>query len=238
MKSAVIVGASSGIGKELAKVLASHGYILGLVARREELLFNLQRELPGKSYVKALDVRNVDHTRRGFQELIAEMGDVDLVVISAGIGYINPELNLDEELSTIATNVVGFTVAANLAFRYFLSRGAGHLVGISSIAGIRGSAEAPAYNASKAFLTNYLQGLTQKAVKSGLPITVTDIQPGFVDTEMAKGDGLFWVAPVRKAAEQIYHAIEKKKSHAYITRRWRLIGWLLRSLPDFIYNRL
>lgn len=238
MKTAVIVGASSGIGKELAKVLASHGCILGLVARREKLLFNLQRELPGKSYVKALDVRDVDHTRKGFQELIAEMGDVDLVVISAGIGYINPELNLDEELSTIATNVAGFTVVANLAFRYFLARGSGHLVGISSIAGIRGNAEAPAYNASKAFLSNYLQGLTQKAVKSGLPIAVTDIQPGFVNTEMAKGKELFWVAPVRKSAEQIYQAIEKRRSHAYVTKRWRLIGWLLKAMPDFIYNRL
>lgn len=90
MNNAVIIGASSGIGRELAKVLASHGYILGLVARREELLFNLQRELPGKSYVRALDVGNVDHARQGFQKLIAEMGDVDLVVISAGIDISTP----------------------------------------------------------------------------------------------------------------------------------------------------
>lgn len=238
MKKAIIVGASSGIGKELAKILAGKGYRVGLAARRGELLLAIQKELPSKAYIRIMDIRNADDAQKSLVDLIAEMGGVDLVIISAGIGHVNPELDLGKELETVAINVHGFTVVANVAFRHFLSQGRGHLVGISSISAIRGSGDAPAYNASKAFISNYLQGLAQKAVKSGLAIVVTDIKPGFVDTDMAKGEGLFCVTPVTKAAEQIYTAIERKKSHAYVTKRWRLVGWLLKGMPDFLYNKL
>ena len=121
--------------------------------------------------------------------------------------------------------------------RYFLCRGAGHLVGISSIAALRGSREAPAYNASKAFASNYLEGLRCLAARSGLPIFVTDIIPGFVDTRMAQGEGLFWISSPQKAAEQIFSAIKARRRRAHITRRWRLIAFLLRFMPDFIYEK-
>jgi len=237
MKKAIVVGATSGIGKELAKILAGRGYMVGLAARRGEHLLTIQKQLPSKAYVRIMDIRNVSDAEQGLTDLIAEMGGVDLVIISAGIGHLNPELDLAKELDTVATNVQGFTVVANVVFRHFLSRGRGHLVGISSISAIRGSGDAPAYSASKAFISNYLQGLAQKAAKSCPAIVVTDIQPGFVDTEMAKGEGLFWVAPAAKAAEQIYTAIERKRSHAYVTKRWRLVGWLLKGVPDFLYNK-
>lgn len=238
MKKAIVVGATSGIGKELARILAGKGYAVGLVARRGELLLAIQKELPSKAYVRITDIRDVDDAEKSLTDLIAEMGGVDLVVISAGIGHLNPKLDLGMELETVSTNVQGFTVVANVAFRHFLSQGRGHLVGISSISAIRGSGDAPAYNASKAFISNYLQGLAQKAAKSCPAIVVTDIQPGFVDTDMAKGEGLFWVASAMKAAEQIYTAIERKRSHAYVTKRWRLVGWLLKVMPDFLYNKL
>ncbi|MBI5308679.1 MAG: SDR family NAD(P)-dependent oxidoreductase [Planctomycetes bacterium] len=238
MKKAIIVGASSGIGRELAKILAGKGYTVGLAARREDVLRSIQGELQSTTYIKAIDIRNCGDTLKGLTGLITEMGGVDLVIISAGIGFINPELDLDKELETVATNVQGFVTVANIVFRHFVRQGAGHLVGISSIAAIRGGAEAPAYNASKAFISNYLQGLRQKAVKSKLAITVTDIQPGFVDTDMAKGEGIFWVAPARKVAAQIYRAIERKRPHAFVTKRWRLVAWLLKIMPDFLYHRI
>lgn len=237
MKRAVIVGASSGIGKELARLLARKGHVLGLTARRGELLQALREELPSETYIRISDVRSTEDTRKDLTDLIAEMGGVDLVILCAGIGHLNPDLDLDKELETIATNVQGFTVAANVAFRHFLRQGHGHLVGISSLAALRGNRHAPAYNASKAYMSNYLQGLAQKAARSCPAIAVTDIQPGFVDTDLAKGVGLFWVAPAAKAAEQIYVAIERRTSHAYVTRRWRLIAWLLKTMPDFVYNR-
>ena len=132
----------------------------------------------------------------------------------------------------------GFAAMAGVAMRHFIARGSGHLVGISSIAGIKADGRAPAYGASKAFVARYLQALRHKVAKQKLPIHITDIQAGFIDTAMAKGDGLFWVAPVDVACEQILRAIRRRQKHAYVTKRWRLIAWLLRLLPEWAYNGL
>ena len=121
---------------------------------------------------------------------------------------------------------------------HFVQRGRGHLVGISSIAAIRGHGEAPSYGASKAFVSSYLRALRHKCAKQRLPVYVTEIQPGFVATAMAKGDGLFWVAPVDVAAHQIVTAIESRRTHAYVTKRWRVVAAIMRFLPEWIYNRL
>jgi short-subunit dehydrogenase len=166
------------------------------------------------------------------------MGNVDIIIISAGTGHLNPSLDWLPEKETIDTNVTGFTAMAGAAMRYFINRKEGHLVGISSIAAIRGSDICPAYNASKAYISNYLEGIRKKAAREQLKITVTDIQPGLVYTDMARGKNLFWLAPPRKAAQQIYHAIRKKKRKACITKRWMLIAWLFKIMPDFIYNRI
>ena len=237
MQKAIIIGASSGIGRELARVLHQNNYIVGLAGRRIELLSELQREIPS-IYIKRIDVTKTKEAIETLEEFITEMGGVDLVVISAGVGFINPDLNWEQERETIDTNILGFTAMANVVFKYFCKQGSGHIVGISSIAAIRGGSEAPAYNASKAFVSNYMEGLRQKASKLKSPITITDIQPGFVNTAMAKGEGLFWVASPGKAAWQIFKAIKNKKKHAYITKRWRIIAWLLKVMPDWVYNRL
>ncbi len=237
-KNAIIIGATSGIGKELARVLSQNNYTVGLAGRRTQLLDELKEELPGESFVKFIDIAKTDEAIKQLKDLISEMGDVDLIVISSGTGFINHDLKWPQEKETIDVNVSGFTAMANAAMHHFLLKGSGHLAGISSLAAIRGDSNAPAYNASKAFITNYMQGLRKKISKAGIPIVITDIQPGFVDTAMAKGDGKFWVASPQKAAQQIYRAIEKKKKHAYVTKRWKLIGWLMKTLPDFIYNRI
>jgi short-subunit dehydrogenase len=122
--------------------------------------------------------------------------------------------------------------------RYFKEQGYGHLVNISSVAGIRGNGIAPSYNATKAYQINYLEGLRLNAYKSKKNIYVTDVRPGFVDTAMAKGDGLFWVALVEKAAQQILDAIKRKKNIVYITKRWRLIGYILKLLPYSVLKKL
>lgn len=238
MKKAIIIGASSGIGKELSRILSENGFAVGIAARRLDLLIELRDLLPGNTVAKQLDVTNPASAMNSFTELIREMDGVDLVVISSGVGEINSQLDWQLESECIATNVVGFSAIANVAIKHFLKEKSGHFVGISSVAALRGGKNAPAYNASKAFVSNYLEGLRQKVTEKGHPITITEIRSGFVDTRMAKGEGLFWVAPVEKAAQQIYQAIGKKKSCVYVTRRWKLIGWLLKLLPDTIYNRL
>jgi len=237
MKKAIVIGASSGIGKELAKVLSKNDYVVGLVGRREKLLKKLQQELPGLSYVKSFDISSTD-SMKYLEDLIQETNGVDLIVISAGCGFINPELEFEKEKATIDVNVLGFCAMINVAYNYFSKKGNGHIVGISSIAAIRGGHDAPAYYASKSFISNYMEGLRIKAKKSKIPLYITDIKPGFVDTDMAQGEGLFWVASPEKAALQIYDAINKKKKHAYITKRWAIIAWLLMILPDFIYEKL
>lgn len=237
MKKAIVIGASSGIGKELAKILSKNNYFVGLVSRRIKLLTKLQQELPGKSVVKSFDISLIDQGMHHLEEMIREMNGVDLIIISAGCGLINPNLEYEKEKRTIDVNVLGFSAMINVAYKYFCKNGKGHIVGISSIAAIRGGHDGPAYYASKAFISNYMEGVRIKAKKAKIPLYITDIKPGFVDTDMAKGEGLFWVASPEKAALQIYKAINRKKKIAYITKRWRLIAWVLKVMPSFIYQR-
>ena len=237
MKRAIVIGATSGIGKELARVLSQNGYIVGITGRRIRLLEQLQAALPTRAVIRQMDVADPSTAMEHLDGLISEMEGVDLFVMNAGTGFVDPELPWRLEKETIDVNVLGFTAMANVAFHHCMKRGSGHLVGISSLAAIRGGS-APAYNASKAYMSSYLQGLRYRIAKAGLPIAVTDIQPGFVDTPMAKGEGLFWVASPQRAAGQIYKAIRKRQKHAYVPGRWRVIGWALRAMPDFIYHKL
>ncbi len=236
--AAIVIGASSGIGAALAIRLAASGYRLGIAARRTDLLEAVAARMQTPALCRGIDLRDPEGARLQMRSLMDEMGGVELVVIAAGVGHENPTLLWPPEAETIAVNVAGFAAIATLAFEWFAAGGRGHLVGISSIAAIRGHGDAPAYGASKAFVASYLAALRQKAANRRLPICVTDIQAGFVDTAMAKGEGLFWVAPVELAAAQILATIRARRPHAYVTRRWRLIAWLLRAMPEWVYNRL
>ena len=110
---------------------------------------------------------------------------------------------------------------------------------ISSIASEIGNGIAPSYNASKAFQANYLQGLRFKSIKIKLPIFLTDVRPGFVDTEILMGnkDKLLWVAPLEKACKQIVAGIDRKSKVLYITRRWKIISYLIKILPESILSK-
>jgi short-subunit dehydrogenase len=237
-KRAIVIGASSGIGRALALRLAREGYAVGLTARRLPLLLELQAEIGPRAFVRQLDVSDTARAMALLEELIEELGGADLIVVNAGTGHINPELAWEPEEETLGVNVLGFTAMANVAYRHFVRRGAGHLVSISSIAALRGSGAAPAYNASKAFVSTYMDGLRHKLARLGSPVAITDIQPGFVRTAMAQGPHVFWAASPEQAAEQIWQAIRRRRKRAIITRRWRLIARLMRLLPDGVYHRL
>lgn len=236
-KKAIVVGASSGIGRALAKVLAQEGYELGLTARRFELLEDLQKEIKTRTLIKRMDITNNLEAMNCLESLIQEMGGVHLVILNAGVICRNLEFDWEKEMLTIQVNVLGFSAMAHTAMKYFLAQGTGHLVGLSSISAIRGESDSPSYSASKAFVSNFLEGLRVKAFKENKEICVTDVQPGWVDTDMAKGEDVFWMASSEKAAEQIYSAIKSKRAHVYITRRWRLYAWLLKLAPRWIYHR-
>lgn len=237
MKKVVIIGATSGIGRGLAERFINMGDIVGIIGRREQILKDICTQSP-KCFYRVCDVTKDSDTIRQLNELTDEMGGMDLIIISSGVGEINPELDYQLEKPTLLTNVVGFTNIADWSFKFFQQQKLGHLVAISSVGGIRGSGEAPAYNASKAFQINYTEGLRQKAAKLPYPIYVTDVRPGFVNTAMAKGGGLFWVASLDKAVQQIHHAVIKKKKVAYISKRWKYVGLLLKIIPSAIYCKM
>lgn len=235
---AVIFGASSGIGKALALLLAKNEYTkIVITGRRKNLLDEIQKTNPEKFIVKVHDVTDIESTDKIFQEIIDELTNIDLLIYSSGTGSPNYELDWSKEAQSLNTNIIGATKVYTLTYRFFHKQGFGHLVGISSIAAIRGNRHVPSYFASKAYQKNYLESLWLKGKRSKADIHVTDIIPGFVDTAMAQGD-TFWIAHVDKAAKQIFKAIKKKKKRAYITKRWRLIAILLRILPARLLLKL
>jgi len=238
MKKAIVVGASSGIGHQLAILLAANGYKVGITGRRDQLLLNLQSTNPEQFVVSVFDATDVENIPQYLNQLSKELGGLDLLVLSSGTGKVNEALDAKIEQDTNALNVAGFSAIAGWAFDFFQKQAFGHFAAITSIAGIRGSRQAPSYFASKAYQISYLEGLRQKAKHTRLPIYITDIRPGFVDTAMAAGENLFWIASVEKAASQIYKAIEHKRDVVYVTKRWRLIGFLFWILPKFIHKRL
>lgn len=238
MKKAIVIGASSGIGRELSVILSQNGITVCSTGRRVELLESLQSEFSNSSFVRTMNVSDNENAIKTFNAINDDLNGADLVVISAGTGHINPDLQWFKEKDTIDVNVVGFSAIAGAAYRHFVQQRSGHLVGISSLAALRGGGDAPAYYASKAFMSNYLQGLRHKTARLNIPIYISDIRPGFVDTAMAQGDGLFWVQSPEKAARQIFTAIQKKRKVAYITKRWILVAWMLRILPDAIYHKM
>ena len=234
-KKAVIIGSSTGIGRALAKKLSAEGYVVGLAGRSLEKLSALQRELPGESFVRVVDLLDSRHAMHELGNLIMEMRETDLLIINAGVLHHNHDLRWDGEEETIRVNALGFAAMANVAVRYFLQRNKGCLVGISSVAGHRGSGRSPAYSASKAFMINYLEGLRQKL--SATPVKVIDVRPGFVDTDMLRGrKGLFGVVSPEKAADDIFRAIQKGKSIVYVPSWWATVMWFFKRLPESLYH--
>jgi short-subunit dehydrogenase len=235
--TAVIIGASSGIGEALARELHREGWRLGLLARRVGALEALAREFGSQTVVRRLDVTGPD-AAAVLDQFLDDLGGADLVIVSSGAGHLNPDLTRELDLETISVNVLGFMTTAQTAMRHFLKRRRGHLVGITSVAALRGNGGAAAYSASKAFQSIYLDGLRELARKSGQPIAVTEVQPGFVDTAMMKTDRplpavvrRLLVASPATAARQILRAVRRRARHAYITRRYGLVAFVLRLLP-------
>jgi short-subunit dehydrogenase len=238
MPNAVVVGASSGIGRAVAGELAAAGYDVGVTARRTDRLREVAESLPGQSYITTMDVTEPEEARDRLERTVDAMGGLDVLVLSAGIGPFNRELAWAPDADTVATNVAGFAALATLGMQTFADTGGGQLVGFSSVAALFGNGTAPAYNASKAFDSRYLEGLRYWAAGREADVTVTDVKLGFVDTDLAKGDLQFWTVSPETAAAGIARAIRREREHVYVPRRWRLVGSLLSVLPRGAIERL
>lgn len=239
MKTAIVFGATSGIGKVLTEILVKEGYKVAITGRRLEKLQELKNQYSNQIEIYQNDIQDVEEVERIFHEIAQEFETIDLIVQSSGVGYINSKLEWEKEIETIKTNVVGVTKLYDLSYNLFREQNYGHLVGITSIASIRGNRGAPAYFASKAYQKAYLESLyiKTKTIKSK-QVFITDIRPGFVDTSMALGDGIFWMVSLDKACKQIYSAIKKKKRVAYISKRWAIIAFVLKIAPAWLLKKM
>lgn len=238
VKKAIIVGASSGIGRETAKLLLSDGWHLGIAARREEQLLELKAIAPERTEVMTIDVTKPDAGEQ-LLSLIDRLGGMDLYFHASGIGKQNRTLESDIELRTMETNAVGFTRMIGTAYRYFAEKGEGHIAAITSIAGTKGLGPAPAYSATKALQATYLQALEQQARQRGLNISFTDIRPGFVDTALLNGDFPYpMLMQPETVARDIVRSIYRKRHVRIIDGRYRVLTFFWRLIPRWLWHRM
>lgn len=222
----LIIGATSGIGKYLWRQYVSMGHDVIVIGRRKEVLTEMEREFPEHTQVMSCDISQTDTFDNALEVMSSKCGRFDLAIVCAGIGELNPRLDVETELSTLSVNVVGWTNVISSIYRLFEQQKSGHIVSITSVGGLQPTPLAPSYSASKAFQINYTKSLQYKAKGTG--VVITEIRPGLVDTRMAKGDGLFWVMPLDKVGRRIVKAINNKQKRLIVTRRWRVINFILK----------
>ena len=240
----VIMGATSGIGREVALIYINRGYTVGVAGRRAELLQELVALAPERVFSSVIDVTNEDAEAR-LLLLVEKLGGMDIYFHSSGIGHQNAELLSSVELDTLRTNGEGFARMIGAAFRYFAAQAdtltaegrVARIAAISSIAGTKGLGVSPAYSATKRFQNTYLQALAQLARMRRIPLRFTDIRPGFVQTALLN-DSHSYPMMLRPAAvaREIVHAIDRGKRVRVIDWKYRILTALWRLIPDFIWE--
>ncbi len=238
-KRAVIVGATSGIGREVAKLLLEDGWRIGIAGRRLEKLKELQALAPDRTEIGQIDVCSEDAPVK-LRELIEKVGGMDLYFHSSGIGFQNKELDPEVELGIVRTNSEGFVRMAGEAFRYFRDHGiSGQIAVISSIAGTRGMGAAPAYSATKAMDSSYLQALAQLAAIQHLDIRFTDIRPGFVDTDFLNDSSHYpMLMRPERVAKAAVRAVLRRRRVVVIDWRYCILVFFWRLVPRFLWEKM
>ncbi|WP_298951783.1 SDR family NAD(P)-dependent oxidoreductase [uncultured Alloprevotella sp.] len=237
-KRVIILGASSGIGHEVARLFIEQGWTVGVAARRLDKLSDLKDNASERVFTARIDVTDEDAEVALFQ-LIKRMGGLDLYFHSSGIGWKNPTLEAEKEIKTMETNATGFTRMVGAAYRYFAAKGGGHIVCITSIAGTKGLGSAPAYSATKAMQNTYLQALEQLAVRKRHNIIFTDIRPGFVDTPLLTDSEHFpMLMTTEQVARSIMKAIRQRRHVCIIDTHWRILTFFWRLIPNWLWRRM
>lgn len=232
MQKIIIMGASSGLGAELARLFQAAGHRVGCAARSVEKIGPCQAKA-------AIDITRADAPQK-LLALIEELGGMDVYVHVSGIGYDNPELALNRELDIIETNATGFARMTLTAFNYFAEQGRqGHIAAVTSVAGTKGIGSMEAYSATKRFGSTYLQALRQRAVTRGLKIDLTDIRPGWTRTPLLKpGERYPMLMNPQAVCRKIFRAIVRRKKVAIVDWRWAALVSLWRLLPDAIWRHI
>ena len=266
-KKAIVMGATSGIGMEVASLLAQRGWQVGIAGRRIERLEEVKRntnllisESSKASKGEIACYQQIDVTSPEapslLLKLIEKLGGMDLYFHSSGIGWQNNFLDFEKEMKTVETNGLGFVRMVDTAFNWFAQQNQGQEPGqgqrqgkdrscetyriacITSIAGTKGLGAAPAYSATKRFQNHYLECLTQQAHMRHLPIAITDIRPGFVKTDLIAGSNYPLQLTPQEVAQQIVNAIERGKTVKTIDWKYSILVSLWRMIPRWIWTRL
>lgn len=237
MKRAVVVGASSGMGRRVAERLLDDGWQVGVAARRVDHLESIVGKNGNKPLIAQIDITASDADQR-LRQLIERLGGIDLYFHASGIGKVNMDLQPEPELSTVNTNGLGFTRMVGEVFRWMAVHGGGHIAVISSIAGVKGLGPAPAYSATKAFQNTYIQALEQLSNTRKLGIRFTDIRPGFVDTALISGSHFPMTMDPDFVADAIMKAIKSHRHIQIIDWKWRWLVAAWRRLPRWLWRHL
>lgn len=236
-KRIVIIGATSGIGYEVAKIYCRLGWRVGVAGRRIERLEAFKKQAPEQIEIQQIDVTEPEAVEK-LHRLIDKLGGMDIFLLSTGIGSQNRTLNSEIELSTVNTNTLGFTRMVTAAYNYFKDEGGGHLSVISSIAGTKGLGAAPAYSATKRFQNTYIDALAQLAHMEKHPVCFTDIRPGFVKTDLLKNDKYPLLMDPEQVAQKIIKALSRKKRRVIIDWRYAILVFFWKLIPSYIWERL
>ena len=237
---AIVMGATSGIGYEVALALARQGWRVGVAGRREDILKKMVEETAGIVAYEVIDV-TVPQATDALHRLIGKMGGMGLYFHSSGIGYQNTALDADKELRTIETNCLGMARLVGAAFRYFEqhTEAEGQIAVISSIARTRGLGAAPAYSASKRFTSHYMESLCQlKRIKGLRHLHLTDIRPGFVRTPLIEGSHFPMQLDARRVAAIIVAAIRRRQAVVTINWLYRLLVFFWQLIPRWLWVRM
>ena len=236
-----ITGASSGLGAALARHYAQEGAVLGLVARRAEMLQALATTLPAECAIYAVDVRDAGDLQQAAEDFMARFGTPDIVIANAGIsrGTLTEEIDdLSAFQAVFDTNVMGMVHSFHPFVTPMREAGYGSLVGIASVAGLRGLPGSGAYSASKAATISYLESLRVELAGSG--VSVTTLCPGFITTPMTAINPyrMPFLMDADTAARKMARLIDARRRYAIVPWQMAIIGRLMELLPPILWDTL
>ena len=239
MKKIIIVGASSGIGKQVALNFIADGWKVGVAARREEALKELKLQIPAQVEYEVIDITSADATSR-LNALIDKLGGMDIYFHCSGVGHQNTKIDIKVEVDTVRTNALGFTQMSVAAYNYFKdNKKQGQIAVVSSIAGTKGLGVSPSYSATKRYNYIYLDCLEQLSRMQNVNITFTDIRPGFVTTALLDdGQKYPMQMSVEYAAKKIFKAVKRRKRVAVIDWKYSILVLFWKLIPRWLWVRL
>ncbi len=243
-RHAIVVGASSGIGAEIARQLAADGCNVALLGRRADELQKVADTIRtagrGTAIVCKHDVTQYDTVPALLDQLTSQLGGLDLLVYAAGIMHTPGEGEYDFacDRAQIEVNLLGAMAWTTPVVAMFEARRAGTVIGISSIAGERGRRTFPGYSTSKAALTTWLEGLRNRVARVG--VNIVTVKPGFVDTPMTAAiERKPMVIPASQAAALILGAARRGNSASvFVPGQWWLVAMIMRHIPSFLFRRV